>query len=547
MSRLKAPGNKVLISSFILSLILSFNSFTVLNAAKLKIETFTSDSAIKKQAVPVSQPIYTIIESMPHFPGGDAALFTYIKQNIQYPEEAYKNKIAGKVVVQFVVSETGTIKNAIVVKKASPDLDEEALRVINSFPAWTPGTQSGKNVAVYYTLPIVFKYTPNLKEIKNWEVNNKTVIIIDSLVMPSNFNLNVLNGDWVSSVNVLKPFPEETKAQLIKQYGPLAENGVIVIKTHLTLFFKNQDTNLDNPGDENYICKNADKMPVFPGGETQILNYVTKNLKYPVVEQETGVQGKVEVRFVVDTNGKVKNPKVIRSINPGLDKEALRVVNTLPDFIPAEKDGKKVNVYCTLPLSFRLEDEGHIDKGTEKPIIVLDDQRLPEGFKPEFINYGKLASYKTYLPTSKAKTAELIEKYGAEASHGVTVLVSRKQLPPTEAAPKPTDSSGNQIYTVIEEMPAFPGGENKLGQFIATSLRYPVSAQKRGIQGRVILRFVVNATGNIEQAEVVRSLDPDCDKEALRVINILPRWIPGRQKGVNVSTYYTLPVSFKLN
>jgi TonB family protein len=320
-----------------------------------------------------------------------------------------------------------------------------------------------------------------------------------------------------------------------------------VIKTHLFPLFKNPETNLDKPGDENYICKDADKMPGFPGGERTMMNFIARSLKYPVIEQENGVQGKVEVTFVIDTNGKVKNPKVIRSVSPALDKEALRVIAILPDFIPAEKDGKKVNVYCTLPLSFRLEGEGFRKVGTEKPIVVLDDQKLPEGFNLGIINYEKLSSFKTYLPTSKAKTAELVEKYGAEASHGVTVLVSKKEMPLTEEATRPKDSNGNRIYQVIEQMPVFPEGEIKLMQFIAMNLKYPDSAQKRGIQGRVILRFVVNTTGNIEKAEVVRSLDPDCDKEALRVINSLPVWIPGRQNGVNVSVYYTLPISFKLN
>jgi len=547
MYRLKISGNKFLFSTFILSLILSFNSFTELKSSNSNIETVLSVTATENQATSLPQQVYTVVESMPYFPGGDAALFQFIRQNILYPEEAYKNKIEGKVVVQFVVSETGTISDAKVIKKLSPDLDEEALRVVNTFPAWTPGKQNGKNVPVYFTLPIVFKYTPNLGYAPSWDVNTKTVIVIDSLRMPANFNLNVLNSDWVASVDVLKPFPEETKAKLIQQYGSLAENGVIVIKTHLILLFKNPVTNLDKPESENNICKDADKMPEFPGGEIAILNFISKSLKYPVVEQENGVQGKGEVRFVVDTNGRVKNPRVIRSVSPALDTEALRVVNTLPDFTPAEKDGKKVDVYCTLPFSFRLEGEGFSNRETEKPIVVLDDQKLPEGFNPRIIDYEKLSSYKTFLPTSKAKTSELIEKYGAEASHGVTVFISKKELPATKETSRPTDSIGNHIYQVIEEMPVFMGGEHKLMKFIEENLRYPKSALADHKEGSVLVRFIVNSIGNIEKPEIMRGLDPDCDKEALRIVNSFPVWIPGRQHGVNVSVYFALPIRFRLN
>jgi len=102
------------------------------------------------------------------------------------------------------------------------------------------------------------------------------------------------------------------------------------------------------------------------------------------------------------------------------------------------------------------------------------------------------------------------------------------------------------IYQVIEQMPVFPGGESELLFFISKHLKYPVIAQDNGIQGKVIVRFVVTRTGRIGNPEVVRSLDPYCDKEALRVIKSLPRFIPGKQNGVNVNVYYTLPVEFRL-
>ena len=107
-------------------------------------------------------------------------------------------------------------------------------------------------------------------------------------------------------------------------------------------------------------------------------------------------------------------------------------------------------------------------------------------------------------------------------------------------------SKNEHIFTVIEQMPQFPGGEKELMNFISTNLVYPGRALRDGIQGKVICRFVVTKTGRVESPEVVRSLDPACDKEAIRVLKSLPWFIPGRQNGVNVSVWYTVPITFKL-
>ena len=101
-------------------------------------------------------------------------------------------------------------------------------------------------------------------------------------------------------------------------------------------------------------------------------------------------------------------------------------------------------------------------------------------------------------------------------------------------------------YTMVQQMPQFPGGERELLAYIAKSIRYPPQSAENGIQGKVFVRFVVSALGNVEGVEVIRSLDPYCDKEAVRVVAALPQWIPGKQNGRNVPVYYTLPIFFKL-
>lgn len=108
------------------------------------------------------------------------------------------------------------------------------------------------------------------------------------------------------------------------------------------------------------------------------------------------------------------------------------------------------------------------------------------------------------------------------------------------------EESAQQIFTVVEEMPQFPGGDGELLKFIAKSIKYPVIAQENGIQGRVICSFVVNRDGSVVDAEVMRGVDASLDKEALRVIATMPKWKPGKQRGKPVRVKYTVPITFRL-
>ena len=111
--------------------------------------------------------------------------------------------------------------------------------------------------------------------------------------------------------------------------------------------------------------------------------------------------------------------------------------------------------------------------------------------------------------------------------------------------PGPIDTS-SYIFDVVDQMPQFPGGDQKLLEFISKHLKYPVTAQDFDIQGKVICRIIISKTGKVKRPEILRSLDRACDNEALRVLKTLPRFIPGKLKGKVVNVYYTLPVIFKL-
>ena len=103
-----------------------------------------------------------------------------------------------------------------------------------------------------------------------------------------------------------------------------------------------------------------------------------------------------------------------------------------------------------------------------------------------------------------------------------------------------------KVFDMVEQMPTFPGGVGELMKYIADHLKYPTIAQENGVQGRVICQFVVGSDGSVRDAKVVKTLDPYCDKEALRVIMSMPKWIPGKQNGKAVSVKYTVPIVFRL-
>lgn len=103
-----------------------------------------------------------------------------------------------------------------------------------------------------------------------------------------------------------------------------------------------------------------------------------------------------------------------------------------------------------------------------------------------------------------------------------------------------------EIFVVVEQMPHFPGGQGALMKYLAHNIHYPKEAKDAQLQGRVMVKFVIEKDGSITNACVVRSIGPSLDNEALRVINSMPKWKPGMQRGVPVRVYFTVPIMFRL-
>lgn len=235
----------------------------------------------------------------------------------------------------------------------------------------------------------------------------------------------------------------------------------------------------------------VEKMPEFPGGQGELLKYLARSVKYPVIAQENGIQGRVTASFIVEKDGSIRDLEVLRGVDPSLDNEAIRILSAMPKWTPGQQRGHDVAVKYTVPVTFRLEGGMKDESGSDDNEGVM------------VVGYGE----------SKSDNA---------------------------------GDSPEQVFAVVEKMPEYPGGQYALSTFIAKTMNYPKIAQESGIQGRVVCSFIINKDGTISETQVISGIDPSLDQEALRIIRAMPKWIPGTQKGKAVRVKFTVPVTFSL-
>lgn len=167
------------------------------------------------------------------------------------------------------------------------------------------------------------------------------------------------------------------------------------------------------------------------------------------------------------------------------------------------------------------------------PVIKKDNEVKPE---EEMKTQDELMQTNTAIGALDVK--------GNSDQGEVLKVTQRVADEPVKAEPKPEVE--NKIFDVVEQMPSFPGGNGALMKYLAENIKYPVVAQENGVQGRVVVSFVVEKDGSITDVQVVRSVDPSLDREAQRVVKSMPKWIPGKQNGSAVRVKYNVPVSFRL-
>ena len=147
---------------------------------------------------------------------------------------------------------------------------------------------------------------------------------------------------------------------------------------------------------------------------------------------------------------------------------------------------------------------------------------------------------------SQDDLAETNTAIGAFTVEGNDETAEVKHVEEKIAEPEPVKEEETKVFDVVEQMPSFPGGPSALMQYLNSNIKYPVVAEENGVQGRVVCTFVVEKDGSITDVRVVKSVDPSLDKEAVRVVKSMPKWIPGKQNGSAVRVKYTVPVTFRL-
>ena len=236
--------------------------------------------------------------------------------------------------------------------------------------------------------------------------------------------------------------------------------------------------------EEDEVFQVVEEQPMYPGGMQELMKYLQKEMKYPKEAQDKGIQGRVIVQFVVNKDGSICEANVVKSVDPLLDAEALRVINAMPHWTPGKQRGEPVRVRFTIPVAFHLAE------------------------------------------ATAPKASELKQAATAKTT-GSTV-------------------DGEEVFLVVENLPEYPGGMQELMKYLQKEMKYPKEAQDKGIQGRVIVQFIVKKDGSIIEPEVVKPVDPLLDAEAVRVVNAMPKWNPGKQRGQAVNVRFTLPVMFRL-
>lgn len=292
-----------------------------------------------------------------------------------------------------------------------------------------------------------------------------------------------------------------------------------------------EDGNLPEPPPEKKEAETeeifivSENQPEFPGGPRAMMKFLADNIRYPVEAQKNGIQGRVVCDFIVMKNGSIHDVGIVRGVDPFLDAEAMRIINLMPKWKPGTQRGQTVNVRVILPVVFRLQ-------GNNPQNDLLTNEEREQLFKSAELD--ELRKVDGMLIIDEV----VVVGYAGEKREVKEVTDQDKD--------KKESTVGEEFFVVVENQPRFPGGTEAMIQFLGDSIRYPKEAADKKISGRVICNFVVMKDGSIDDVNVVRGVDPLLDAEAVRVLQSMPKWEPGKQHDQPVNVRFTLPVTFRL-
>jgi TonB family protein len=320
----------------------------------------------------------------------------------------------------------------------------------------------------------------------------------------------------------------------------------------------------------------------MPEPTINVPKFLAKNLHYPKAARNENVQGKVVLRFIVDTVGNVSDITVVKSVHPLLDSESVRVVKLLDQWKPGMQNGKAVNVYYTLPIVFKLDEHElmelakpgngdlfqYVEKVPKAPFdvdsFINANLRFPEPEKSNGIDGIVLVKIQINEDGSVSKPMIAGSVYATLDEEAMRVL---KLMPPWEPAlidNKPVAvfmpvkvqfkkddqeladalKSGVRNMVDLQQMPE-PGFD--INEFLGNNLKYPKEARMFNIEGKEYVRFVIDEEGNVTSVCTPHPVNVFLDMEARRVVEAMPKWKkPGKVNNQPVKVYYTLPIVFRI-
>ncbi|WP_420147122.1 TonB family protein [Spirosoma sp.] len=446
-------------------------------------------------------------------PNGGVVFFnTFIQATLRKPISAQAAGNGGRVALEGIVEPDGRISTVKVLQKFRPDCDAEALRVFSLFNAWKPARKGGQVVRQRVTMSIPF---------------------------PANPPFTYVNGSRITYFGAdSKVTPDSTQAKY-KQVAPIDENGIpagdVVVyetkgkgwKESFRLRLIKQKNNVS----KTYIVANQNYKQDWEGP------FFKLNEAGTIIGQTTYRDGKpVGAELTYNENGAIAEKKEASDAGTAYmswyPHGQIRQVRTVPKFNPDTpnqpeqvagvwdrrgnqlvKDGNGLAVYETTT-------ESKAD--TAKKTQFVEQGRYVDGFQ-QGVWTGRYAD----------------GSYFYEETYDKGICTGGKAV----------KAGGDTIrYNNLRTQPEFAGGMNGLGQFLAQNLRYPVEAQRAGVQGRVFVSFVVCTDGTLCDYEVIKSINKSVDEEAVRVVKAMSgRWKPGIQRGEKVRVKYNLPINFTLN
>jgi TonB family protein len=366
-----------------------------------------------------------------------------------------------------------------------------------------------------------------------------------------------------------------------------------------------------NSTDSIYITPT--EIATFVGGDSACKSFIVNNIKMPDDAVKMNLEGAAIVRFVVESNGALSSVEIKKGVIKTVNDEIIRVVKTMPDWIPAKENNKPVRSMVEIPIAIRQFDYMKFDSLIEyldsnykvvnqdistcykvirkgetsfEVSYYLKNGTLTLAYqcktlKPEvkhgqyveyydknqvelegnYLNDKKEGVFITYHKNGKVKLKykyknNLLDGFSylyflMDSTKAEETLYNENKI--VQSRFMNIDSFGNLLSKFegptdyLASMPEYPGGDKARIKFLSKNLKYPELAREKDIEGSVYVEFIVERDGSLSNIKVKRGIGGGCNEESIRVIKLMPKWIPGKQDGEEVRVSFLIPIKFILH